>query len=174
MNLLVLAAKEPTGWLLSGDMNKVYWLGAAFLVVLGLYLWKGLAPTKAALKARTERIAAELAAAEQAKKDAAAALAAAEASVANKDVEAERIVAEAKARAEQLRLDLIARAEADVEETRNRARIEIEASKGQALADIRAEVSARALRATEALVADNLDDQTQAALIERYIQQVGA
>jgi len=174
MNWLVIAAKEPNGWLLPGDMNKVYWLGAAFLVVLGLYLWKGLGPTKAALRARSERIAAELAAAEQAKKDAAGELAAAEASVANRDTEAERIVAEARARAEQLRVDLLARAEAEVAESRNRARIEIEASKGQALADIRAEVAARALRATEAVVADNLDAATQADLIDRYIQQVGA
>jgi F-type H+-transporting ATPase subunit b len=174
MNWVVFAAEKSNSWLLPGDLNKVYWWAAAFFVVLGLYLWKGLAPTKAALRKRSDRIAAELAAAEQDRAAADAELAAVQASVANKDVEAERIVAEARVRAEQLREDLTARAEADIAESRHRAQIEIEIAKGQALADIRAEVSARALRAAEAVVADNLDDQTHASLIDRYIQQVGA
>lgn len=174
--LFILAAEEheENGWLLPADINEVIWGSIAFAIVLGLFLWKGLPLVKRAMQGRSERIAAELAAAEQARKDAEAELAAVRADLANADVEAERIVADAKARAEQLKADLIARAEAEVAEAAQRARIEIEASKEHALADLRAEIAARALRAAEAVVSANLDQSTHSQLIDRYIEQVGS
>jgi F-type H+-transporting ATPase subunit b len=73
-----------------------------------------------------------------------------------------------------VRADLIARAESEIEETKTRAGIEIEASKGQALADLRAEVVAMTITATEAVVTQSLTDEVKADLVDRYIQQVGA
>ena len=50
----------------------------------------------------------------------------------------------------------------------------IEAAKAQAVADLRSEVTALAIGAAEQVVSRNLDAETNAALVEAYIDQVGA
>ncbi len=171
----VLAAEEhhPNKWLLPGDINEVIWGTLAFLVVFALFVWKGLPALKKAMQARSSRIGAEIAAAEQGRAAADAELASVKSSLANADDEAQRIVDEAKKRAATVKSDLMTRAEAEVEAARARARVEIEASKGQALADLRAEVATRSMVAAEAVVRSNLDPSTQSDLIDRYIEQVG-
>lgn len=170
----IFAAEEPNSWLLPGDINEVYWGSAAFFIVVGLFVWKGLGPTKAFFANRSKGIEDDLAAAERATAEAAELRAAQERSFANVDDEAAAIVAEARTRAETLEADLRRRAEADVEAAKQRARIEIEAAKTQALADLRADVAARTVHAAEAVVGNSLDDTTHAELIEQYISQVGA
>jgi len=174
MNWTIFAAEEPNSWLLPGDINEVYWGSAAFFIVLGLFLWKGLGPVKAFFANRTKGIEDDLAAAERATAEAADLRAEQERSFANVDTEAATIVAEGRNRAEALEADLRKRAEADVEAAKQRARIEIEAAKIQALADLRAEVAARTVSAAEAVVDNSLDDNTHDQLIEQYISQVGA
>lgn len=174
MSWIIFAAEEPNSWLLPGDINEVYWGSAAFFIVLGLYLWKGLGPTKAFFANRTKGIEDDLAAADRATAEAAELRAEQERAFANVDDEAAAIVAEGRNRAEALEADLRRRAETDVEEAKQRARIEIEASKTQALADLRAEVAARTVTAAEAVVDNSLDDDTHRQLIEQYISQVGA
>ncbi len=154
-----------------GDINEVIWGSVAFAIVLGLMIWKGLPALKAAMLGRTERIQAELAAADVAQQEAAARRAAAEAALGNPEEDAKAIVADAAARAEALKADLRLRAETDIEAGKSRARIEIEASKSQLLADLRAEVAARTAAAAEAVAAQNLDHDS---LIDQYITQVGA
>jgi F-type H+-transporting ATPase subunit b len=156
------------------DINEVIWGSVAFAIVFAVFLWKGLAPIKRLMVRRSERIADQIAQAEAAKAAAAQELTALRASLGNADQDAERILAEARERAEVVKRDLIARAESDVEETKNRARIEIEASKSQTLADLREEIIAMTIVATEALVAANLDDSLRAELVDQYIDQVGA
>jgi F-type H+-transporting ATPase subunit b len=57
---------------------------------------------------------------------------------------------------------------------RQRAAAEIEASKAQALSELRGEITAIALGAAERVVERNLDDATNRALIDSYIDSVGA
>jgi F-type H+-transporting ATPase subunit b len=71
-------------------------------------------------------------------------------------------------------VDLERRAQADIAELRRRAEADVEASKAQAMADVRAEVATLALAAAERVVERSLDRETQLALIENYINQVGA
>ena len=55
-----------------------------------------------------------------------------------------------------------------------KAAADIEAAKVQAIADLRGEVAALAIGAAEQVVGRNLDQDTNAALVEAYINQVGA
>lgn len=157
-----------------GDINEVIWGSVAFGIIFVLFLRKGLAPIKRAMAKRTKKIEDQIASAEAAKAAADADVAALRRDLGNADVEAQRIVADARERAAHVRADLIARAESEIEETKTRAGIEIEASKGQALADLRAEVVAMTITATEAVVTQSLTDEVKADLVDRYIQQVGA
>ena len=86
------------------------------------------------------------------------------------------IVADEEARqtADEMKRDLQARTEAEIAEMRARATGEIEAAKTQAIADLRGEVAALAIGAAEQVVERNLDRDTNVALIESYINQVGA
>jgi F-type H+-transporting ATPase subunit b len=95
-------------------------------------------------------------------------------SVGGAEAEARRIVAEAQQAAQAMAAQLRQRADDDAAELRVRAQADIESSKAEAIADLQAEVSQLALAAAEAVVRRNLDPATQAALVENYINQVGA
>jgi F-type H+-transporting ATPase subunit b len=157
-----------------GDINEVIWGSIAFLIVLGVFLWKGLPAVKRVMKKQQDTIATRITSAEDTHKQSEADLAALKASLGNVDQETARIVADARERAEILRVDLKTRAEVEIREALQRARIEIEASKAQALADLREEVVAMTVRATEAILEETLDDSVKASLVDRFIDQVGA
>jgi F-type H+-transporting ATPase subunit b len=170
----ILASEKPNGKMLPGDINEVYWSIVAFAVV-GYLLFKfGLPPIKKGLAGRTAKIEQELGAADAAR---AAALADAErlrASVGDPEADAAAIVAEARQSAQQLDQSLRARADQEALDLRQRALADIEAQKGQAISDLQSEISTLARGAAEAVVRHNLDDATQAGLIDNYINQVGA
>lgn len=170
----IFAAEGPNGNWIPGDPNEFYWGSVAFLIILAVFIMKGLPAIKAAMKATTAKVEEELAAAEQAKADAEAELASLTSSLGDSGAEAEAIVAEAREQATRLEADLIARAESDVTQAKERARIEVAAQRDQALADLRAAVAAQAQAAADAVVRSNLDDATQASLIDDYISAVGA
>ena len=170
----ILAAEAPNGYWIPGDIKEFWWGLAAFSIVVGLMVWKGAGPVKAAMQDQTAKVEAELAEAAQAKADAEAELASLQSSLGDAGAEAEAIVAEAREQATRLEADLIARAEADTTESKERARIEVAAQREQALADLRAAVAAQAQTAADAVVRNNLDDATQASLIDDYISAVGA
>jgi F-type H+-transporting ATPase subunit b len=172
---VVLAAEghKPNGFMIS-DWNEMIWNALAFAVVVYLLVkFAGPAVTKA-FKARTQRIEHELQAAEASRAEAQAAGQRVTASVGGAEAEASRIVADARDSAEAMRTQLRQRADEEAAELRARAQADIESSKAQAIADLREEVSQLALGAAENVVRRNLDPRTQDALVENYINQVGA
>lgn len=170
--MIMFAAEGPNGWFIPADPKEFWWGGAAFLVVIALMAWKLLPAVRSAMTGRSERIRDELAAAEQARIEAEADLAALRNRLADADTERERIVREAGEQAARIRTDLIRRAEAEVAAARAKAEIEVVASRDQAAADIQAAVAAQAVDAAERVVKAELDQATHDELIERYIQQV--
>lgn len=170
----VLATEHPNSFILPGDKNETWWSIAAFIIVVALlyrFAWPSIVK---GFRGRTEKIELELGAAEAAKAEAAASTDRVVAAVANADVEAARIVEEARTTAEALKVQLRTRADEEVSELRRRAAADIVASKNQAIADLQAEVSALAMGAAETVVRRNLDASTQSALIDDYIDKVGA
>jgi F-type H+-transporting ATPase subunit b len=156
------------------EINEVIWGAVGFFTVLGFMMWKGVPAIKATMAARSERIAGDLSAAEAQKAEAAAVLSQYQAQLADSRTESARIIEEARQAADGVKADLVAKANADVADMRAKAAADIEAAKVQAIADLRGEVTALAIGAAEQVVGRNLDQATNAALVEAYIDQVGA
>jgi F-type H+-transporting ATPase subunit b len=154
--------------------NELVWGIISFTLLLGL-LWKFAYPgLKKGMDSRTERIRADLAAAEAAKAEAEQVLEQYRAQLADARNESARIIEEARQTADALKRDAETRLQTELAEIRARALADIEASKAQALADLRGEVAELAIGAAEVVVKQNLDRETQVRLIEEYISTVGA
>jgi len=155
------------------EVKEIVWIGLAFLilVVVGLkFAWPGVA---AGMKARTDRIAADLEAAEQARVEAESTTSNNEVLLSEAREEAARIVEEARSAAESVRVDRVAAADAEAAAIRERAAGEADQIRAQALADLRSDVAALAVGAAEQVVQRSLDAEAQSELIENYINQVG-
>ena len=154
-------------------VNEIIWGTLAFLVLLTI-MWKFAFPqvTKM-MNDRTERIRSNLDDADRVKAEAQAILEDYQRQLADAKNESARIIDEARQTAEQMRRDLMVRAEAEVNELRERTRTELDAAQHRAIADLRSQVSELAIGAAEIVVQRNLDRDTNRALVERYIEQVG-
>jgi F-type H+-transporting ATPase subunit b len=154
--------------------NELVWGGIAFFLMLGV-MWKfAYPPIKSALEARTQRIRDNLDEAERTKNDAQRILDDYQRQLADAKNESSRIIEEARQTAEQMRKDLIARAEAEAAELRQRNQAEIRAATERLMVDIQVQVRNLAIELAEKVVEKNLDRDTQLALIESYINQVGS
>ncbi len=169
----VIAADAPNGRQIAGDPREVYWGTAAFLVVMGLFFWKGLPVVKDGLSARTERIRAEIDSAKAERAEAEAALTSTVSEQPDLSVEEARIRSEATETAAKLKADMIARAQVEADEVRQRGTSEVANMRRQAEADLAAEVAEATRRATEDVVREGLDPAAQTDLIESYINRVG-
>jgi F-type H+-transporting ATPase subunit b len=156
------------------ETSELIWGAISFAVLLFL-LWKFAYPgIKKGMEGRTERIRADLDAAEAAKGSADSLLNDYKAQLADAKSEAGRIIEEARQAADALRRDQEARLQTELAEMRQRAAADIEAAKTQAIADLRGEVASLAVGAAEVVIQRNLDRPTQTQLIEDYINQVAA
>jgi F-type H+-transporting ATPase subunit b len=151
----------------------VYGLIAFF--ALAVVLWKIALPVvKKAMVTRTERIQKEL-------DGAGAALASAKTESeqirqAKGDIEGERarLLADADAQAEALLADGRARLEEEVAELEAKADADIATLATRSGDELRTDIAELASRATDRLVVETLDDATAQALVEQFIQKVGA
>lgn len=168
----VIAADAPNGRHIPGDPKEVYWGTAAFLVVMGLFWWKGLPAVRDGLAARTDRIAKELDDAKAERTAAEAALTTTKADQPDLSTEESRIRAEATETAAKLKADMIARAGVEAEDIRQRGHSEVANMRRQAEADLTAEVADATRRTAEDVVREGLDPEVQTDLIESYINRV--
>ena len=154
------------------ETNEIIWGTIAFVILL-IGMWKFAFPAVTKMmNDRTERIRANLDNAERVKAEAQEILVEYQRQLADAKNEANRIIEEARQTADQLRRDLMTRAEAEVADLRARNREEIEAAKARTMAELRSEVSGLAIDLAEKVVAQNLDRQTNTALVERFIAEV--
>jgi F-type H+-transporting ATPase subunit b len=154
--------------------NELIWGSLAFLILL-VGMWKFALPSvQNMMNARTQRIRDNLDEAERTKADAERVLEDYQRQLADAKNESARIIEEARQTAEQMRRDLMARAEAEVQELRARTTDDVRAAQERAMSDLRAQVAELAVGAAEVVVQKNLDPETNRALVERFIEQVGA
>src|SRR3974377_799234 len=85
-----------------------------------------------------------------------------------------RIIEEARVEAEELRRQRIAAVEPEIAELRSRASEDIRLATERAMSALRGRVAELAVELAEKVVERNLDRETQFALIENYINQVGS
>lgn len=154
--------------------DELIWGILSFVVLFGLLTKFALPGIQKAMAGRTERIRSNLDDAERVKAEAATVLTQYQAQLSEARNESSRIIEEARQTADQLRRDLMARAEAEVNDLRQRTHQEIQAAQQRAVADLRAQVCELAIGAAEVVVQKSLDGDTSRALVERYIEQVGA
>ena len=156
------------------ELNEIIWGVVGFAAVFGFIWKKGLPSIKSGMNARTERIRSDLDAAEAQRTEASGILAEYQTQLTDARSQSAKIIEEARQAADEVKATLVAKAEADITELRTRATSDIEAAKVQAIADLRGEVASLAIGAAEQVVERNLDHDTNVALVESYINQVGA
>ncbi|HEX2038843.1 MAG TPA: F0F1 ATP synthase subunit B [Acidimicrobiales bacterium] len=154
--------------------NELVFGALSFALLFGL-MYKFAYPAVAkAMEARTARIRENLDDAERVRTEAQTILEEYQRQLADARNEANRIIEEARQTADQLRRDLMQRAEAEVNELKQRTQDDINAARDRTMGELREQVAGLAIELAEKVVESNLDRQTNLALIERYIEQVGS
>ena len=152
--------------------DEIIW-GTVSFVVLMLIMWKFAVPAiKKTMAARSARIESDLASADKAKSDADTMIAEYKAKLADAQSESNRIIDEARQQADAVRKDLIARAEADASAIRAKASEDLNAQADRLKADLQAHVKGLSLDLAEKVVGANMNKETNAALVDRYIAEL--
>lgn len=137
-------------------------------------MWKwGIPAVRNMMETREERIRTDLERAESARLEGEAALEQYRAQIGDARAEAARIIDEGRQSADEVRRELIARAEADATEIRQRAQQDVSLATERAMAELRSRVGQLSIDLAEKIVERSLDRDTQMALVESYIAQVG-
>lgn len=156
------------------EIHEIIWGTFGFAVVM-FGMWKFALPSvKTTLDARAEKIRGDIDSAETQKAEASQVLTEYKAQLTDARNESARIIEEARQTADDMKQQLADKAQADIAEMRTQAATDIASAKTQAIADLRGEVAALAIGAAEQVVQRNLDQETNVALVEAYINQVGA
>ncbi len=182
MNLslpLVLAtaeAEETSGidLLLPRDVNEIIVGIIAFIVVFG-YIWKVASPAlNEMLENRQKAIKADLEAAEAEKAEAAALKQDYAAQLSGAREESTRIVEDARQAGEAARADIVARAETEADGIKASAMAELASERERAATSMRREVAGLSIDVAEKLVGRTLDRDSQQALVDQFIDELGS
>ena len=155
-------------------MNEVVWGSISFLVLLVLLVKFGFPAVKKTMDARAERIRKSLEEADQTRDEARRILDEYRRQLADARGEAARIIDEARQAAEKLRQDLKRQAETEVADLRQRAQDDIRAEFDRAMSRLRSQAGQLSIELAEKVVERNLDRETNMALVDRFIEQVGS
>jgi F-type H+-transporting ATPase subunit b len=154
--------------------NELLWGGLSFIILFIFLARVGYPAVKKGMDGRAEKIRTSIDEAEQAKTEAGRILEEYQRQLADARSESARIIEEARQAADRLRQDLKRQAETEVAEVRARAQEDIRAQVERAQADLQSRVSELAIELAGKVVERNLDRETNMALIENYINQVGS
>jgi F-type H+-transporting ATPase subunit b len=154
--------------------KELLWGSISFLIVFGLLAWKAWPAIKAGLQARQDRIREDLEKAEQARTEAETSLDEYKRQLADARNDASQIIEEARLQADSVRQERIAAVDGEIAELRARAAEDIRLATQRAMSDLQGRVAELSIELAEKVVERNLDRQTQTALIESYINQVGS
>ena len=130
-------------------------------------------PVRKMLKDRQEKIATDIDTALADKKDAAALKAEYEAKLKNIDKEAEQILSDARKKAMQRENEIIADARAEAARIMENAKSEEELEKKRVKDEVKQEIISVAALMSEKIIAASVDEQTQNALFEQTLKEMG-
>jgi F-type H+-transporting ATPase subunit b len=154
--------------------NEIIWGSLAF-IILFVAMWKWAYPAiRKAMEDRTAKIQADLDAADGARQEAEELRAQYDAQLADARAEANRIIDEARQQAEAVRTERIAAIDQEIADRRAQAEADIAGARARAEAELRTQVATLAIGAAEAVVEQNLNDETNRQLVENFIDRVGA
>ena len=153
---------------------ELIWGSLAFLIVLAVLVKFAFPTLKKTLADRQAKIRDDLEGAEAAKAEAEREREDYRAKIQASRQESVEILEAARGDAERVRADIIARAESEANEIKARANEDIRLATERAQADLQASVKDLSIELAEKVVERNLDPETQRALIDSYISQVGS
>lgn len=173
-SILRAAEQPPLNPLLPATPDLVW--GAFCFIVLLVFFWKFVLPrVKTMLDERAEVIEGGIAKAENAQKEAAAALDKYNEQLAEARAEAGRIREAARADGVKILNDLKAQATAEAARITANASTQIEAERQSALVSLRAEVGSLAIDLASGVIGESLSDDTRsAALVDRFLADLEA
>lgn len=153
--------------------DPTFWVAIAFVVFVGLMVWKASKPILAGIDARGERIKAELDEAQRLREEAQKALA--EYKRKQRDVakEAEDLLANAKHEANLLRNQAAEDLKATLARREKAALEKIAQAEVQAVQDVRALAVDIAMAATAKLLSENVDPNRDQAMVDQAIKDLG-
>jgi F-type H+-transporting ATPase subunit b len=166
--------EETTHSVLIPELPDLIWGSIAFLLILGLMLWRFVPRINAALDARGEAIAGGIKRAEEAQAEAQAALDKYNAQLAEARGEAGRIKDEAREDAKRIRTELVEQAQADAARIVANAQSQIEAERAAALVSLRGEVGSLAIDLASGVIGESLDDKKSSAIVDRFLADLAA
>jgi F-type H+-transporting ATPase subunit b len=160
-------------WLFPEQAELIY--GSLASLIIFALLWKFAGPVVIkSFRGRTERIQAELDSAQEALEEATSDAERIRNAKGDIDAERRRLFSEADGQADALLADGRARLDAEAAELESRAAAELVASAARAGDELRLEIGRIVQDSTDQVVAASLDVAADQALIEGFIQRVGA
>lgn len=155
-------------------LNPGGWVALAMLVVFAIMIWQKVpAAIGKALDSKIKTIREQLAEAEALRKDAEALKAEYAAKAEAAEQEAAAVVERAKHEAQALIEKAKSDAEALVQRRQKMAKEKIAAEQNAAVQQLRAAAAEAAARVAARLIADNVDEKTDAVLVDRAIADLG-
>ncbi len=153
-------------------VNELIWGSLAFLIVFAGLAKFALPAMGKTLAARSAKIEGDLNAAAKAKTDAEAEGASYRSKVGDAKAEGDKILDDARAQADIVRRDVLARAEADATEIRRKATEESAATSTRLKGELEGHVKRLSVDLAEKVVGANLNRETNAALVDKYIAEL--
>jgi F-type H+-transporting ATPase subunit b len=150
-----------------------FWVAVAFVIFVGLIVWKGLTPILAALDARSNRIRQQIEEARSLRAEAERALGEANRKVREATRETEGILAQARAEAERLKKQSAENLEATLKRREQNAMDKIAQAETRAVDEVRGRAVEVAVAATARLLAEQMDGTRGDKLVEDAIAEVG-
>jgi len=150
-----------------------FWVAVAFLIFVGLVVWKGLKPILAALDARSNRIRQQIEEARSLRAEAERALGEANRKVREAIRETEGILAQARSEAERLKRQSAENLEASLKRREQNALDKITQAEARAVDEVRARAVEIAVAATARLLREQMDGTRGDRLVEDAIAEVG-
>jgi len=173
-DLLLAQGGEGGGGLYDINTGLSFWTLIVFgilVFVLGKYAW---GPILTAVDAREKGIQSALDEAASRNDEAAKLLAEHKEQLADARRQANELLAEGKAAGENVRQEIEEKARAEAQAIVERARAEIERERDAAIESLRKESVELALAAASRLMQENLDQDKDRQLVERYLGQMGS
>jgi F-type H+-transporting ATPase subunit b len=150
-----------------------FWVAVAFVILVGLVVWKGSKPILAALDARAGRIRAQIEEARSLRAEAERALGEANRKMREATREAEGILAQARAEAERLRTQSAESLEASLKRREQNAIDKIAQAETRAVEEVRGRAVEVAVAATARLLGEQMDGAQGDKLVDEAIAEVG-
>lgn len=172
--LLAQGGGEGGGGLYDINTGLSVWTLVVFgilVFILGKYAW---GPILGAVEAREKGIQSALDEAADRNEEAARLLAEHKEQLADARRQANELIAEGKAAGETVRKEIEEKARAEAQSIVERARAEIERERDAAIAELRRESVDLALAAATRLMQENLDQDKDRAIVERYLTELGS